>query len=133
MHPPYHSDDAKVREAIDLLGRDPLMLDKVQHHDPSFGYNTTAGYIQEDSVRALEQIVSEKFGIGRDACNYWQEQDGGVHVLAAAMYGLPAGVISNSRVLFAVVRTCGPGWTAPRKRPAANRSALLFSKPLPLA
>ena len=38
------------------------------------GYNTTAGYIEEDSVQALEQIVSEKFWIGRDACKYWQEQ-----------------------------------------------------------
>jgi hypothetical protein len=86
MHPPYHGDDPKVREAIDLLGRDPLVLDKVQHHDPSFGYNTPAGYIEEDSVQALEQLVSEKFGVGRDACKYWQEQDGGMHVLAAAMY-----------------------------------------------
>jgi hypothetical protein len=86
MHPPYHANDPKVREAIDLLGRDPLVLDKVQHHDPSFGYNTTDGYIEEDSVQALEQLVSENFGIARDACKYWQEQDGGMHVLAAAMY-----------------------------------------------
>jgi|SRR5580658_1306728 hypothetical protein len=86
MHPPYHADDPKVREAIDLLGRDPLVIDKVQHHDPSFGYNTTAGYIEEDSVQALEQLVSEKFGVGRNACEYWKQQDGGMHVLAAAIY-----------------------------------------------
>jgi hypothetical protein len=86
MHPPYHADDPKVREAIDLLGRDPLVIDKVQHHDTSFGYNTTAGYIEEDSVQALEQLVSEKFGIARNACEYWKEQDGGMHVLAAAIY-----------------------------------------------
>jgi hypothetical protein len=86
MHPPYHADDPKVREAIDLLGHDPLVLDKVQHHDPSFGYNTTAGYIEEDSVQALEQLVSEKFGVGRDACQYWRKQDGGIHVLAVAIY-----------------------------------------------
>jgi hypothetical protein len=86
MHPPYHADDPKVREAIDLLGRDPLVIDKVQHHDPSFGYNTTPGYIEEDSVQALEQLVSEKFGVGRSVCQYWREQDGGMHVLAAAIY-----------------------------------------------
>ncbi len=86
MHPPYHADDPKVREAIDLLGRDPLVIDKVQHHDTSFGYNTTAGYIEEDSVQALEQLVSEKFGIARNACEYWKEQDGGMHVLAVAIY-----------------------------------------------
>jgi hypothetical protein len=99
MHPPYHADDPGVRRAIDLLGRDPLVIDKVQHHDPSFGYNTTDGYIEEDPVQALEQIVSGKFGIGwslalrrfvppadRNACHYWQQQDGGMHVLAAAIY-----------------------------------------------
>jgi hypothetical protein len=86
MHPPYRADDPTVREAIDLLGQDPLVLDKVQHHDPSFGYNTTAGYIEEDSVQALEELVSEKFGIARNACQYWREQDGGMHVLAAAIY-----------------------------------------------
>jgi hypothetical protein len=86
MHPPYRADDPKLREAIDLLGRDPLVLDKVQHHDPSFGYNTTAGYIEEDSVQALEELVSEKFGISQNSCQYWQQQDGGMHVLAAAIY-----------------------------------------------
>ncbi len=86
MHPPYRTEDAKVQQAIELLGRDPLVADKVEHHDASFGYNTTAGYIEEDSVQALEQIVSEKFGIGHNACEYWREQDGGMHVLAAAMY-----------------------------------------------
>ena len=86
MHPPYHADDPKVARAIELLGRDPLVADKVQHHDPSFGYNTTEGYVEEDSVQALEQIVSDQFGVGHNACKYWQEQDEGMHVLAAAMY-----------------------------------------------
>jgi hypothetical protein len=86
MHPPYQANDPKVREAIDLLGRDPLVIDKVRHHDPSFGYNTTGGYIEEDSVQALEQLVSEKFGVAHNPCQYWQEQDGGMHVLAAAIY-----------------------------------------------
>ncbi|MGD0359648.1 MAG: hypothetical protein ABSC93_02195 [Bryobacteraceae bacterium] len=86
MHPPYHADDPAVRAALDLLAADPLVLDKVRHHDPSFGYNTAAGYIEEDSVQALEQLVSEKFGIARNACQYWRMQDGGMHVLAAAMF-----------------------------------------------
>ncbi len=86
MHPPYHADDPKVHEAIELLGRDPLITDKVQHHDPSFGYNTTAGYIEEDSVQALEELISEKFGVAHNPCQYWKEQDDGMHVLAAAIY-----------------------------------------------
>jgi hypothetical protein len=86
MHPPYNANDPAVRQAISLLGHDPLVADKVQHHDPSFGYNTAPGYIEEDSVQALEQIVSEEVGVGRDARQYWQQQDGGMHVLAAAIY-----------------------------------------------
>ncbi len=86
MHPPYNGHDPAIMEAIDLLGRDPLITDKVKHHNPSFGYNTTAGYVEEDSVQALEEIISEEFGVGRDARKYWREQDDGIHVLAAAIY-----------------------------------------------
>jgi hypothetical protein len=86
MHPPYRVADPSVRQAIDLLGKDPLVAYKVQHHDASFGYNTADGYIEEDSVQALEQIVSEKFGLGRNACQYWEQQDGAMHILAAAIY-----------------------------------------------
>jgi hypothetical protein len=86
MHPPYNASDPRVRKAIDLLSKDPLIEDKVKHHDPSFGYNTAAGYIEEDSVQALEQIIAEQFGVARDARDYWKEQDGGMHVLAAAIY-----------------------------------------------
>jgi hypothetical protein len=86
MHPPYRADDPTVRQAIELLGRDPLVLDKVAHHDPSFGYNSARGLIEEDSVEALEQIVSEEFGVGRNTQAYWEAQDGGMHILAPAIY-----------------------------------------------
>ena len=86
MHPPYRANEPQVKQAIEMLGRDPLVADKVKHHDPSFGYNTPEGYIEEDSVQALEQIVSEDIGMGRDTRAYWKEQDGGIHVLAAAIY-----------------------------------------------
>lgn len=86
MHPPYHADDVKLHQATESLAKEPMVVDKVQHHDRSFGYNTASGYIEEDSVQALEQLVSERFGIGRNACKYWEEQDDGMHILAAALY-----------------------------------------------
>jgi hypothetical protein len=86
MHPPYDMKDAAVRRAVELLERDPLITDKVAHHDSSFGYNSASGLIEEDSVEALEQIVSEDFGVGRYARVYWFMQDGGMHVLAPAIY-----------------------------------------------
>ena len=86
MHPPYHASDPKVQNAIDVLRDDPLVLKAVKHHNPSFGYNTAADYIEEDSVQALEQIVSEQFGVVRNPHLYWKEQDDGMHVLATALY-----------------------------------------------
>ena len=86
MHPPYNAGDPAVHKAIELLGQDPTVRDKVEHHDPSFGYNTAPGYIEEDSVQALEEMVSEEFGVGHNACQYWREQDDGMHVLAVALY-----------------------------------------------
>lgn len=87
MHPPYHAADPAVQHALELLGKDPLVADKVANHDHSFGYNSAAGYIDEDSVEALEEIISEEFGAGRRSPRtYWQQQDGGMHVLAAAIY-----------------------------------------------
>lgn len=86
MHPPYRVDDPAVSKAIDLLGKDPTIMDKVRNHDQSFGYNTASGYIEEDSVQALEEIVAEKFGVGHNPCKYWRQQDDGMHVLAVALY-----------------------------------------------
>lgn len=86
MHPPYNAKDDAVAKAIDLLGSDPTVAAKVKDHDPSFGYNTAPGYIEEDSVQALEEIISEQFGVGHDPRKYWREQDDGMHVLAAAIY-----------------------------------------------
>jgi hypothetical protein len=86
MHPPFDKHDPAIAQAIDTLGQDPLIADKVKHHDSSFGYNTTDGYIEEDSVQALEEIISEQFGVGHNPQDYWKEQDGGMHVLATAIY-----------------------------------------------
>ena len=75
-----------ILRAIDALGKDSLIAEKVKHHNPSFGYNTVPAYIEEDSVQALEEIISEEFGVGHDPVQYWKEQDDGMHVLAAAIY-----------------------------------------------
>jgi hypothetical protein len=86
MHPPYQLDDPDVRRAVMRLSTEPVIVDRVMHHDRSAGYNSATGLIEEDSVEALEQIVSEKFGAGRYARWYWYTQDDGMHVLAPAIY-----------------------------------------------
>ena len=56
-------------------------------------------------MQALEEIVSEKFHVGHNPCKYWQEQDDGMHVLAAALY------VGYKRALAEGTRTYS-GWFA---------------------
>jgi hypothetical protein len=86
LHPPFDRRDPRVRAALRRLGRDPAIREIVRDHDRSLGYNTVAGYVEEDCVQALEEIVAEKFGVGRDSRWYWKTHDGGMHRFAAAVY-----------------------------------------------
>ena len=89
MHPPYDlTHDAELRKYVDSLRSDRFLMDKVEHHDASFGYNTLEGLVEEDCVQALEELLAERFGMGHDARQYWREQDGGIHVFAVAIYSL---------------------------------------------
>lgn len=52
------------------------------------GYRTLIddGLLQEDSTKALDQIVSERLGFARDPRKRFAEHDDGIHMLAAAFY-----------------------------------------------
>ena len=89
MHPPYDlAHDPELRADLDSLRSDRFLMDKVEHHDSSFGYNTLDGLVEEDCVQALEELLAERFGVGHDSRAYWREQDGGIHVFAVAIFGL---------------------------------------------
>ncbi len=90
MHPPYSLDDPKTHEAVEALRHDPFLMDKVLHHNPSFGYNEFEGFVEEDCVQALEQSITQSLGLKDDEQEYWRIQDAGVHVLAIALYELMA-------------------------------------------
>jgi len=89
MHPPYDlAHDGDLRAALESLRTDSFLMDKVEHHNRSYGYNTLEGLEEEDCVQALEQVIAERFGMGGDPHRYWREQDDGIHVLAVAVYSL---------------------------------------------
>ena len=89
MHPPYDlAHDTELKADLDSLHSDAFVMDKVEHHDASFGYNTLEGLVEEDCVQALEETIAERFGMGQDARKYWREQDGGIHVFAVALFAL---------------------------------------------
>jgi len=89
MHPPYTLEgDAELKAVLDSLRADKFVMDKVEHHDPSFGYNTLEGFMDEDCVQALDQLINEKLGVAMVAKSRWKQSDDGMHVFAVALYQL---------------------------------------------
>lgn len=89
MHPPYDlPNDDELQNTLSLLREDEFLMDKVLNHNPAFGYNSFEGYIEEDCVQALEQIINEKLKIEREAHQRWKESDGGMHVFAVTLYNV---------------------------------------------
>ncbi len=86
FHPPFDLDDAELWASLAPLAADPWMTAIVDDHDPAFGYRTFEGVVNEDAAQALDQIVSERLGAGRVPGERWRGADGGMHLLAAALY-----------------------------------------------
>jgi len=87
MHPPYdYKNDEELRSVIELFRSDEFVMDKVNNHNKSLGYNDLEGLFEEDCVQAMDQMISERLGVSVDACKRWQESDEGIHVLAIALY-----------------------------------------------
>lgn len=88
LHPPVPMDGAAATAALAAFARDPLMVRIVRDHDPQWGYTTLKGLLDEDLVQALDQLISEALGVGRNPADRWRKADDGMHVMAAGLYGL---------------------------------------------
>lgn len=88
LHPPFPMDGPAARAAMAVLERDPLIMRIVREHNPQWGYTTLEGYLDEDICEALDQLISEALGVGRNPADRWRRADDGMHVLAAGIYGL---------------------------------------------
>ncbi|MDB5706432.1 MAG: hypothetical protein JWN66_3548 [Sphingomonas bacterium] len=88
LHPPVPMDGAAAKAALAIFARDPLIATIVRDHDPRWGYTTLEGMLNEDLVQALDQLISEVLGVGRNPADRWHQSDDGMHVLAAGFYGL---------------------------------------------
>ena len=88
LHPPFPMQGPAAKAAYSVLGKDALLKRIIAEHDHAFGYNDLEGVLNEDTVQALDQIVSERLGFGRDPAKRWAQSDDGMHVLAAGLYGL---------------------------------------------
>jgi hypothetical protein len=86
LHPIVDMSDPVLKNAVRVWKRDPFVMERFRNHDRSFGYNTFDGYVEENIVRALELYLSEKAGVSIDTVDYFLNADGGMHVLAGALY-----------------------------------------------
>jgi hypothetical protein len=88
LHPPVPMDGAAAKAALAVIARDRLVSRIVRDHDPRWGYNSLEGLLNEDLVQALDQLISEALGVAHNPADRWRASDDGMHVLAAAFYGL---------------------------------------------
>ena len=89
MHPPFDlKNDVDLKNTLWVFKEDAFLMDKILNHNPAFGYNSFEGFIEEDCVQALDQIISEKLNVAKDAKRRWKENDDGMHVFSVALYKL---------------------------------------------
>jgi hypothetical protein len=88
LHPPVDMRGRAATAALAVLRRDTVLQRIVKEHDPAFGYSTLEGILNEDLVKSLDQVISERLGVSDDPALRFVQQDGGMHVLAAGFYGL---------------------------------------------
>ena len=86
FHPPFERADSSIYARLEDLKTDPWMVSIVQDHDPAFGYNSFAELLEESSTQALDQIILDRIDLGQGPGARWRNADGGMHMLAAAIY-----------------------------------------------
>jgi hypothetical protein len=87
FHPFLLPTRPETNRIVARLSADPLMKKIDARPDKSDGYGSITALVEEDMVQSLEALVSQALGFGRaDMGAYWREQDGGIHVFAAAAF-----------------------------------------------
>ncbi len=89
LHPPYDWEhDTVLRQSLETLKADKFLMQRVEHYNPSFGYNSFQGFAEEDVVQASDELVGEQIDQAYDPFTRWKLSDDGMHVLAVALYEL---------------------------------------------
>lgn len=127
LHPPFPMDGPAARAALAVLAKDPLIPRIVREHDPKWGYTTLDGMLNEDMCEALDQLISEALGVARNPADRWRQADDGIHVLAAALYGLlrqDKWVETGGNIEQWIARAAASGRLAPESLHAAASRVL---------
>jgi hypothetical protein len=86
FHPPFDLEDQRYWEALTELEESELIQSILEHSSPAYGYNSFEALVNEASAQALDHLVAEKMDMAPDPGERWRESDGGMHMLAAALY-----------------------------------------------
>jgi hypothetical protein len=86
FHPPFERADQSIYENLQPLANDPWMLSIINGHDPAIGYNTFPELLDESATQALDQLLADRMGLWLGPGARWRNSDGGMHMLAAAIY-----------------------------------------------
>ena len=86
LHPPFERGDSSVYERLEDLRTDPWMQSILTGHDSAIGYNTFPELLDESATQALDQLIADRMGFEQGPGARWRNADGGMHMLAAAIY-----------------------------------------------
>ena len=90
MHRLLDPERPETARILARLNEDPLLRAVLAKADTAYGYtsnpDSVRGLVEEGGVQALEAVINEHLDQARDPATYWQHQDGGMHVFAAATY-----------------------------------------------
>jgi len=86
LHPAFDSADADVRRAAQRLAGNAFFRQAFEQRDTRYPYNTWSSYVDENAVRALEQMICAQMGLPQRWS--WAGEDGGMHVLAPVLVDL---------------------------------------------
>lgn len=86
LHPAIDSADADARRAAQRLAGNAFFRQAFEQRDARYPYNTWNSYVDENAVRALEQVICAQMGLPQRWS--WAGEDGGMHVLAPVLVDL---------------------------------------------
>lgn len=127
LHPPVPMEGEAAKAAMVIFEKDALLHRILAERDKSYGYGSIQGLFDEGLVKALDQLISERLGVPEDPRQRWRTQDGGMHILAAAFYGLmkqDGYARSGGDLEQWLLRQASKGTLAPKPLHAAAASVL---------
>ena len=86
MQPPLDFKDLEFRAVLRKWNTGDFPIKQVREHYPEYGYNTYNSFVEENLVDALEIFVAQEIGMGIDTETYFSTHDGGMDVLAMAIF-----------------------------------------------